>query len=264
MTVVCLVGARVASAQVGMMIDGYSVESQTVEMFLVSSYSAQSSGSSAQNPSILPAPGSANRRIASVWFASNSAPYNMWTSVAQARRVSCIVDAGLGTATLRMTGRLTEGIARLDYSVELGSSLDLTAYGDAIEVKGSLQSGPLRDQTGFGSYLSLFVEVRDVSGAVSRQQVVNATGTELTGRLNFPLSKFVGVALDQTSTVSVGLHYQGNDYFDLIYYPPTYVMDCLAIVPISDADGDEILDHVDNCPLAPNPSQADCNSDGVG
>ena len=259
-----LFGTRLATAQMGLIVDGYSAESQVVEMYLVSSYSAESSGSSAPNSAIFPVTGSMNRRGAYVWFASNSAPYNMWTSQAQARRVSCIVEAMSGIANLKMTGRLTEGVARLDYSVEPGSAINLLSHGDAIEVKGVLQSGPLSGQTGFGSYLSLFVEVRDDSGAASRQQVINATGNELVGRMNFPLSQFSGVALDRIRTVSVGLYYRGNDVFDLAYYPPNFVIDSIIVVPVSDADGDEILDHYDNCPSIANPAQSDCNGDGIG
>ena len=44
---------------------------------------------------------------------------------------------------------------------------------------------------------------------------------------------------------------------------------CLSIVPVSvavaqDADGDGILDGSDNCPLVPNPTQADCDQNGIG
>jgi alpha-tubulin suppressor-like RCC1 family protein len=31
-----------------------------------------------------------------------------------------------------------------------------------------------------------------------------------------------------------------------------------------DADGDLIVDYIDNCPTVPNPSQADCDNDGIG
>ena len=39
---------------------------------------------------------------------------------------------------------------------------------------------------------------------------------------------------------------------------------CGLPAPVADADGDGILDTVDNCPNTPNPDQADTNGDGVG
>ena len=37
-----------------------------------------------------------------------------------------------------------------------------------------------------------------------------------------------------------------------------------AIVPLADFDSDEVPDAFDNCPAIANPTQADCNSDGIG
>ena len=39
---------------------------------------------------------------------------------------------------------------------------------------------------------------------------------------------------------------------------------CGLPAPVADADGDGILDTVDNCPNTPNPDQADTNGDGLG
>jgi hypothetical protein len=44
----------------------------------------------------------------------------------------------------------------------------------------------------------------------------------------------------------------------------TKAADCATACVEPDADGDGIRDDIDNCPAAPNPSQADCNLNGIG
>ncbi len=57
-----------------------------------------------------------------------------------------------------------------------------------------------------------------------------------------------------------GLHV----YYNTLIGSPTQIVTAPVCDPPSDADGDGVPDSVDNCPAAPNPSQADVDADNTG
>lgn len=227
-TTLCMTAQLSAS----IVIDSFDSSPQSVSMGMVTFNVCEASQTSDASPLILPTTGSSNRRTTSVQYRSVNAPYNMWQNVAQARRASCIIDGVSGNAVMSMTGRLTTGTVKLDYAAGVGSAINLAAFGDAFEVDGRLLSGPVAGQTGFGSTLSIFIEVRDVAGRTGRSEIVNQTGGELSEGLSFGFSLFHGVDFSSLERVTVGLDYSGNDYFDLIYSPPEYRLNTFSVIPV--------------------------------
>jgi hypothetical protein len=221
------------NSNAALVVDNFSEESQFVQMTMLVSSIGQNSSTSNASTSIMPVSGSRNQRATSVYYYSVSAPFNMWTSVAQARRATCLIDSARGEAVLSMNGKLTTGAVQMDYLAQVGSAMDLAAYGHSLLIAGTLVSGPTLNQAMYGSGVSVFVEVKDTMGNVARRSVVNQTGSELSGDLSFEFSRFGPVNMSAVERLTVGFEYGGNPFFDaeLIYFPPEYRLNAISIVP---------------------------------
>jgi hypothetical protein len=89
------------------------------------------------------------------------------------------------------------------------------------------------------------------------------------GQLHFPIREFVGnVDLSSVTGVAVVFAirpaqdcFQGNGCSSIAL---NWTIDRIAAVSPIDIDGDLVADGVDNCPTVSNPTQTDCNGDGIG
>ena len=116
---------------------------------------------------------------------------------------------------------------------------------------------------------SVTVELMSVAGNGSATKIVNGTS----GLLRFPLADFAG-SVDLSAVTEVAITFRigpGQDYCDnggpfgpCFSIAVDWTIDRLFILSPSDVDGDFVADAIDNCPLVQNPSQADCDRNGVG
>lgn len=113
------------------------------------------------------------------------------------------------------------------------------------------------------------VELKSSSGVSSSTKVVNGGA----GPLRFALVDFAG-AVDASAVSEVAITFRigpGQDYCNnggpfgsCFSIALDWTIDRVFLVSPTDIDGDLVADAADNCPVVANPSQADCDADGVG
>jgi hypothetical protein len=110
--------------------------------------------------------------------------------------------------------------------------------------------------------------VGSAGGSSSLTRRVNGGG----GEIKFPVREFTGTA-DFTAISSIDIQFAIGPAADCgtcnanspcCSIASSWTVDRIIALSPPDVDGDLVADTMDNCPAFPNPSQADCNHDGIG
>jgi|LauGreDrversion4_2_1035121.scaffolds.fasta_scaffold237170_1 hypothetical protein len=110
--------------------------------------------------------------------------------------------------------------------------------------------------------------VRSSAGSSSAVRRVNGGA----GQLRFPVVEFSGNAdftaiseMEIVFSIEPAAYCGGcNSWQYCCSISLSWTVDRIYAVSPPDTDGDLVVDEIDNCVAIPNPSQADCNSDGTG